>query len=799
MPVPSQNAWRPHVHSLPTEILSIIFLLVVEDEDDEDRVQLMLVCREWYAIMLSTPGIPSGLSIQNSTTIEMVRAAIQGAGWLLNVTIDIDANSIGQDFNADACDACSIDAIEAASRWRSLRIYSFSRLEECKVLQIVPPLENLEHFYLKPGCDLGSFFEPLMTAITATATPRLTNMNLSNLNALLRLVQPDCLHIFCSLTSLTIWLSQRMESPANILPHLRRLESFEAQHLYLPVHLPDTPLPLIQTLRYLRLKSVSVQWMAGKVFPVLWWCSIIFPRQIDTIRLQPVTMPACTYLEYDSNDLNPLRCLNQPPLVELRVKSGQWNATRGDLQLIAVCYMIVPCAQSLTWLDLQVRCSEQLLIYMLSLLPALNSLKLRLDSPSALSETFFKAFVATKSNADSPCEMGGLPSLPLCLKLAELEVTYKRWLRDPERTGLLLVFDDIVSSRCSEEGFHLCLSFDILGPVWYVSRQVESIHEVADDQSFVIGISSPHGIIPLEMSTGNPLMEVPFKDAEYLVARHELSIGCLLTLHRLLELKIIDEGEILPNAPPPKLPLFRTLRVFEAENIHPSFLAGQTFHRLERCRMSLYGEGPELSQDQVTQMPVCTGLDVYDLTLLAILKLPQICELSASFDNPEFSMIWEKHIAVNVNLSGLELLHVHGWYQQADLIQILRCLPVLKSLIVANGSDLHADLFGEFVPMGPNGTSVLKQSHDEGRISAILCPMLRCFLVEDFDSTELLELTPVLKDIVTLRSVAGSPLKHFALFDFELRRKFKLVWSSGAVVVKNVPLSRGTRPFRLDM
>ena len=101
--------------------------------------------------------------------------------------------------------------------------------------------------------------------------------------------------------------------------------------------------------------------------------------------------------------------------------------------------------------------------------------------------------------------------------------------------------------------------------------------------------------------------------------------------------------------------------------------------------------------------------------------------------------------------------------------------------------------------MGPNGTSVLKQSHDERPITAILCLMLRRFLIEDFNSTKQLELISVLKDIVTLRSVAGSPLKWVALFDFILGNKFKLIWSHGDVVVEKIPLSQDTRPFSLDI
>ena len=148
--------------------------------------------------------------------------------------------------------------------------------------------------------------------------------------------------------------------------------------------------------------------MAGKVFPVLRSCSITFPHHIETIRLQPVTMPACTNLTYDSNDLDPLRCFHDLPLKYLIVNSGQWNVRRGNHQLISICHMVLPCAESLTRLDLQVQCSEQLLAYMLSLLPALEVLYLRLACPRALNEAFFQKFVATKSNADSQCETGYL-------------------------------------------------------------------------------------------------------------------------------------------------------------------------------------------------------------------------------------------------------------------------------------------------------------------------------------------------------------------------------------------------------
>ena len=790
MPPPSQNVvrmWRSPVHLLPTEILSMIFLLVAEALYLEDCVELMLVCRHWYDIILSTPGVPSRLWIGKSTTVEVVRAAIRGTR-ILDVEIDINDGRIGQDFNAVAFDACFKAAIEAASRWKNLTIHSLPRPGEWKAFHIVPPLRKLESFGLKQGCDLGSFFAPLMTAITTTATPHLTSMTLCNLDAVLYLVQPGRFRVLRSLTRLTIWLPKRMESPTNILPHLQRLEYFNAEHLDLPLYPPDARLPLVQTLRDLSLRSVSVQWMAGRVFPVLRRCFIMFPHQTDAICLQPVAMPTCTSLTYKSNGLDPLRCFLDLPLAGLTVTSGQWNITRGNLQLMIITHTLVPCAQSLTMLDLQVRCSEQLLTCMLSLLPALVTLYLRLASPRALSEAFFQAFVSTESDEDSPCEMGGLPSPRLCLNLSQLEVNYKRWLRGPERMTLPLVFGDIVSSRLV---FQLCLRLDDLAQAWHVERHVESINEVADDELSTIGISSPQGIIPLEIVADDPLLEVPFKEAEYLVAVHQLSIECLSTLRHLVELRVGGEKDVLPSEPPSNLPLFHTLRVLEAENMHSSFLAGQTFHKLERCRMSLSGEVPTLSEDQFTQMPVCTKLDVDDLTLLATLKLPRICELGVSFDHTEFYVLWETHIAVNANLSGLELLHADGWHQQEDLVQALRCLPMLKSLILSNGSELDADFFAEFVPM---------QSLDGGQISPVLCPMLTEVLIEESVPIEqVAELRPVLKQLITLRAACGSPLERVVLFSFEIRSKFELIDGDGSFVMEMESLDEDTEPFSLDI
>jgi len=790
--LPAILPWLPpcKINLIPVEILTEIFLLT-EIYWAMDYTDLMLVCWRWHDIILSIPGFTSRLHIRRSTKVEAVQAFIQGRRSRLEVIVDVNDETHGKDFNPDDFHASFMAAIQAASRWHSLSLHSFPLPGECKPFQIVQTLE-LASFRLDQGCDLGSFFGPLMTSITTIALPRLTDLRLCDLSAVLYLVQPAQIRFFCHLRTLVISLNKRMESPVDILPSLQRLETFEARHLHLPIYPPDASLPLIQTLCDLRLKSVSVQWMAGKVFPALRTCSITFPHHIGTIMLQPVTMPVCTSLEYDSIDLDPLIYFHHHPLEKLSMTSGQWNVSRGNSQLVAMGPKIVASAQSLTKLHLYVQCSGQLLAYVLRVVLALVGLTLGLASPHALSRALFQAFVAMESHE--------WMDAPFCAGLQALTLQYRRWLSDPERDELIQVFSEIVISREWHlwEPLLLELRFDVPDQSWHFGRPDEDyLEEGLSEEESIIGILGPFGIIPLEFWGDSPLMEVPFKETEYLWARHQLSIGCLSSLRHLVEVRVEIEQDLLPRAPPPNLPLFRTLRVLDTKRIHPSFLAGQTFHKLERCRVSLWVESPELGQGQITQMPVCTRLDVGDITLLATFKLPRIRELGVSLDHPEFNMIWAKHIVVNSNLSGLELLHMRGWHQQVDLVQVFRCLPVLKTLILGSGPVLSADFFGEFVPMDLNETSAPVQSRDMGRASAILCPMLTSLRVERLDPTERLEIIPVLEEVVTLRAVGGSPLKEFALYSFkEGHRIWQLIGRNGSFVVDGP--SRFSRPFELN-
>jgi len=797
---------------IPVEILSEIFLLIVQN-GSRYRERLMLVCRRWHAILLSTPGIHSRLTIRRATQKEVVQAFVQGTKTRLDVRVDMNDETDGSDFNAENFLACFMAAAQAASRWSSLNLISPPPLGECIDVRIWQPLMHLESFKVARGFD--GFLEPLMTAIRRSASPNLTSIEIEDPAAVLYLVQPAGLHITHFLTTLKIHLSKRLDNPVDILPHLHRLEVFEARNLCLPFYPPDASFPLIHTLRDLHLKSVSIQWMAGHIFPALMTCGMIFPHHIDTIQaLQPVTMPSCNLLTYNSNDLHPLTHFYLPSLSRLDVKSGQWNTWRGNRQLAILYPIFTVGAQSLTDLQLDVNCREQLLIYMLRLVPALKFLSLRLASPNALSMVFFQAFILREPNVNNASDMVRPPIqtiAPSCPSLWSFRLRYRRWLRGPDKKALMVVFGDIKASRHRHPSFGLMLSFDEAPKTsWTIGATRKFLHLkprffTMDPVDLMLGISTPHGIIPI--SGALPLdsdVPLPFKEAEYLGLWDLRSspVSEFQFTHEHMELMVCNYVRPpLPPSLPRTLPLFSALRVLVVEEINPSFLAGHTFYKLERCRVvkSPHSFLPSPSLFTETEMPVCTRVDIDDPYLLATFKLPQIHEVSLDFSHPECSAIWEKHIAVNANLSGLNLLHIKRWPLNGDLIPILRSLQLLETLIIS--SQLGVVSFRAFLPIDANGTSGLKRTSSQRQRLDLLCPRLQSLQIEGQDLSLERELIPILKDIVTLRAECGSPLKGFTFSESwpEPRRRFELIGRNGSFTMGKIVLPQGAKSFKLDI
>ena len=798
-------------HSFPVEIFSEIFLYTVQ-ADPRSRANLMLVCWHWHDIMLLTPGVHSQLRIHKRTKKEDIERF--GRRWLLDVTVDIQDITVEdwrheQDLNPVEFYACFMAAAEAASRWRSLVLVSFPPPGEYKDLQIMHPLKHLESFKLAESCHLGSFLKPLMTTITTTVTPLFTVMELFHPDAALYIVQLAHFQLFSFLTTLRL-VCKRMQNPVNILPSLHKLEIFEAHYLSLPIYPPDVDLPLTETLRVLHLKSVSVQWIEGRVFPVLEECSIIFPHNTDAVR--SVYMPSCSILKYDSNNLGALEYFHIPQLNRLEIKCGQWRTWRGTLQLIAVHPIFA--AQSLTCLHLQIKCSEGLLAHMLRLVPALEELWMGLSSPHALSSAFFMAFAAGGCNAIAGPSNQIIE--PLCRRLRMLHLQYKRWSRGTERNALIQAFGAIVASHPPEEKmFSLRHSFGE-GPdsqEWIIHEPVERFPIELESDRTVVGVSSPHGIVPLSRASVNnylhPLTELEFlslpRESEYLTTHEflQLPIDYFFSLHNLKEVRMyslhLENGPIAQFSP--NVPLFHTLEVLAVRSAPSSFFAGYTFHKLERYseKYNLCMDIP--GQDLLTEMPICTRL-VARLSRLATLKLPKICELVVLNDHDEPEYLWEKHIAVNANLSGLKLLGLyigdHKWLPVNYITKILELLPALETLVLEGQYlvDPFVTCVKALTPMNAQETPGLNRSNWEEQMSKVLCPRLETLQIEGISLTERPELIPVLENIVTLRASIGLPLKSFTFYHWHPKKKWELIGrNSGFIMEEVVP----TKIFQLDI
>ena len=570
-------------------------------------------------------------------------------------------------------------------------------------------------------------------------------------------------------------------------------------------------LPLVQALRVLHLKSVSVQWMAGRVFPALEECSIIFPHHADTI--QSVYMPSCSILRYNSNDLGALEHFDISHLDELEVKCGQWTTWRGTLQLAALHRIFA--AQSLTCLHLEIQCSERLLAYMLRLVPALEELYMGLSSPHALSSAFFLAFAAGGHNEHSgPSDQ---TVAPFGRKLRMLHLHYKRWLRGPERNALIPVFGVIVASRLlKEQNFSFRFGFGegSESQEWIVHEPVERF-DFGDVETTAIGVSSPDGIVPLsrfDMDGSGTLIESEHsplpRESGYIktdVPLH-LPIDFLFSFHDLKE--VIMTNLHLATKPGTPLsrdaPLFHTLKVLIVSSISSTFFAGQTFHELERFKEGCIEHGHSVNdklipaQGPLTEMPVCTRL-VVPLSTLATLKLPQIRELCVNDIGGE-DHIWEKHIAVNANLSGLKLLHVLQLQLLPSItfIKILRLLPALESLIIGVGNyrSSFVDYLEAFVPTNVPGPSGPNQSSCEGQISGALCPHLESLQIEGiFLATKQAKLMHVLENIVTLRASLKSFTLYYDLYQAKPRMWQLIGRDKGFVTAEVVPAKK----FRLDI
>jgi len=408
--------------------------------------------------------------------------------------------------------------------------------------------------------------------------------------------------------------------------------------------------------------------------------------------------------------------------------------------------------------------------------------------------------------------------VPLCRQLRKLHLHYKRWSRGTERNALIPAFGAIVAShRAKEQTFSFQLSFGEGSELqeWIVHEPVERFDVESQRDRAFIGVSSPHGIVPLSRasvdSDGDPFTGLEYpplpRESEYITTDDHLKvpIDYFLSFHSLKEVRMNHLTlEMRSNTQSsPDAPLFHTLKVLTVGASLLSPLASQTFHKLERYQGDYAHDVDEPGQDRLTEMPLCTRL-VTSLSRLATLKLPQVCELEVYVGNEkEPDYLWEKYVTVNAQLSGLKLLSLFIDEMAAsyfdDIPKILGSLPALETLVLHKRHlvDPYVTFFEAFIPMNAQGASELTW---EGQIPEVLCPKLESLQIEGISPTVHRDLMPVLENIVTLRAIIGSPLKSFTFGNWSWYHhdflKWELVGRDGSFMMEEaVP----ARTFKLDI
>ncbi len=440
------------IHRLPVEMLTEILRFSIYCHAHSPS-RLMRVCRSWRAVILAIPNIRANIRLSTWTKPDKVRFFLKRTGAsVLHVEIDTAADYCEVASRTKKLSGLAVAATEA-KRWRSLIITSFPPkvdidaylTPETPSFTFDGPMNALESFSIKSPCERSVVFDQLLDVVGRSSHSKLRSMEIASANALHHFSQPEFTSIFRSLTAFKV-SARDMHFEADILPYFERLETIEACALGLPSYPPDRDLPLVRTLKHIKLKSVSIQWMMGREFPMLAECEITWPRQIEALR-KGASLPACTSFTYNGRKPYLLSNLNLPQLTSLMVGNVVWGPRRGSEELIAprVDPMESFARQwvGLKTLHLDILCRSKAIIAVLSSVPSLEELVLVVTRPNALGRKFFTALMASTSESSDRATW----SVSLCPNLQTLGLRYRRWIRGSETDNVTSLLPHIVDSR----------------------------------------------------------------------------------------------------------------------------------------------------------------------------------------------------------------------------------------------------------------------------------------------------------------------------------------------------------------
>jgi len=686
------------IYRLPDEVMMEIFHFAIDI--GQLRRGLMHVCGGWYKIIAGMSNLWTSLVLEAGTTRESVHHLLSRAGaHPLSVKIDIEKER-GMEERLQSSIAM---AGSKASQWQTLTIVSLpqdgpdARPNHALLSTQLQPMMQLRHLNITEPV-LSPLLRLLLQNVSTAAVGRLVSMEIHSFPAVQYLLQSGHSSICRSLTTF-IAKVPKMTQPVDLLPHFMQLEVLELTNLLLPVVDSGSPLPLAHTLHHLYLKSVSIQWMGGRVFSQLENCTIISPLTGPSPH-HDVQLPACTELRFENWNISPIGQFFAPALDHLRVKSNAWSPYIGNGQVTQLVSAGFGVALQPKTLSLSVACKERVLLGVLQLLPELIELRLDLPRPSALGKHFFTGLLAKPGNQVADNSRFGWRELfrenrtgwrcTVCPYLRVLELKYQQWLRPGSNDDFL---PPLLALSWSREKTVTPLRLHV-----HYKSSMHSWESLNSIPPQVLGVISC-----LNIPESSQVNDLSLKTKTWNIAVFENAL-VIPFLHRLQVLEItkpsIAERQILNVLPsfhelrdlklsyvdvPPlnvDLPLVHTLRNLCLWDSTLAWMNGLVFTKLQRFAVDEHG-WPEAFQRKVG-MPVCTHI-VFKQDKLEILPV-----LQSNFHFPLLDTfeLWSHSKYDKRGISALHRIHARGfkcciYSDQLRLLELLGSKDEVEQLDLA--------------------------------------------------------------------------------------------------------------------
>jgi len=381
---------------LPIELMREIFLHCIESNQIKSG-QLASVCRYWRSVITTIAHLWSTLRVGTWTETEQVVTWLQRA---YPKKVIIDSQSDSQSPSEAPMFAALQRSLTSTSQWNELTFSSFpaENLASQLGIQVASPMKVLKMLNIAAGCTHSPSFVYLLNLVPTEAP--LCEMRLHSSFVTTHFLQPHWFPVLQNLIVLTV-NGRDMDEPFELLPTFTQLQTFEADRLRLPFYEPNANLPLLCTLRKLRLRACSVQWMAGREFPCLEECAILLPRHWEQIQWHEVQLPSCKKLAYHGHPMTTVRHFYVPEMRAMDLRSHDCNEQRVCQHLRHLCRANGRIS-NLTTLHITFQCSEQVLMNVVKYLIPLQELALSITHPSPSFQTFLELLAAKPSTDKWP-------------------------------------------------------------------------------------------------------------------------------------------------------------------------------------------------------------------------------------------------------------------------------------------------------------------------------------------------------------------------------------------------------------